>query len=398
MAGLGPTTFHRRVVETLTEQEPGLFRWYSSAEFETDRADLLKLEILRSSYRLSPQSHERPYRLAREAAERLGMEWPITLYQLHHAAGTNAGLCFLPGEVHIVLSGPLLASLDDRELVALFGHELAHHQLLTLEGGDLRTAADVIEASASHASAPPAFFQTAFRNRLWTEIFADRGSAIAAGALEPAVSCLVKIGTGLADVSVPDYLVQAREIVAKLGKARDRDSDTHPENAVRVIALELWHRKGDEAAAEIARLVEGPATLETLDIVQQRDVAKATRAVVDRVLAPAWMRTDATLAHARVFFPDYEWSPPAEVALDVWDLAEYFAYVLLDFAVTDPALEAVALAQVLSVAAEMGVRDETVALARKELRMTAAAVAQVEQRAPALFERAARQQIAEGPP
>jgi Zn-dependent protease with chaperone function len=396
MRELAPTAFHRRLREALVEQEPGLFRWYSSDEYERERADRLRLEILRSSYRLSAESHERPHRLAREASTRLGIaEVPIVLYQLHQSETANAGLCFLEGEAHIVISGPLLASLDDDELLALFGHELAHHRLLTMDGGAYRTAADVLEASAAHMGAPPPFIATALRNRRWTEIFADRGAVIASGAIEPAIACLVKIGTGLGEVSVKDYLAQAREIVDKLGKTRDRGSDTHPENAVRAIALDLWQTKGDDAEAEIARLVEGVVALETLDLVQQRDIATATRAVVDRVLAPTWMRTDATLAHARVFFPGYAWSEPSDVALDAWDLEDYFAYVLLDFAVIDPALEEVALAQVLAVASELVVREQVVALARKELKMTAGAVTQLEQRAPSLFERAAQQQTVE---
>jgi hypothetical protein len=136
--------------------------------------------------------------------------------------------------------------------------------------------------------------------------------------------------------------------------------------------------------------VEGVVTLETIDLVQQRELAEHSRALLDRVLAPAWMRTDATLAHARRFFPDYVWSEPAASEPPrAGPLAEYVAYVLLDFAVVDSSLGEVALARALTVAGELGVRDTFTALARKELRATAAALSHLEERAPALFERAA---------
>jgi len=390
MGTLTATAFHRGLRDALVAQEPGLFRWYSSDSYEAERRDRLGLELLRSSYRLSPETYERPYRLARDAAHNIGVDVPTVLYQLHQGEHANAGLWFARGEANVVVSGPLLESLDDAELTALFGHELAHHRLFTLEDGTFRVAAELIEASAAHAGAGGVFIETALRNRRWTEIFADRGAAIAAGGIAPAIACLVKVGTGLARVSATDYLDQAREVIARLAGKDANKGETHPENAVRAVALELWHARGESADDEIARLVEGVVTLETLDLVQQRELADHSRAVLDRVLAPAWMRTDATLAHARRFFPDYVWSEPAaREPPRAGPFTEYVAYVLLDFAVVDSSLGEVALARALTVAAELGARDAFTALARKELRATAAALSQLEERAPTLFERAA---------
>jgi Zn-dependent protease with chaperone function len=389
---LVPTPFHRALRDTLTTQESGLFRWYSSDTYEAERSDRMRLELLRSSYRLSPETYERPHRLAREAAAKLGVEVPLFLYQLHRGEQANAGLCFMPGEAHVVISGPLLASLDDTELVALFGHELAHHLLWTLEDGSFHTVAQLVEASAAHTGAGSAFVEAALRHRRWTEIFADRGSAIAAGAAEPAISCLVKVGTGLGQVSAKDYLEQAREVIARLDDKDDDRGDTHPETAVRAIALHLWQDKGAAAEDEIAHLVDGALRLEALDIVQQRSVADRTRALLDLILAPAWMRTEATLAHARRFFPNYEHASPV-TSPPSWpaSLADYVAYALLDFAVVDHDLGDVALARALAVASEVGTRDAFAAIARKELKLTAVALAQLEQRATSLFERADQQ-------
>jgi Zn-dependent protease with chaperone function len=386
-----PTSFHRRLRDTLAEQEPGLFRWYSSDAYEAARIDRLRLELLRSSYRLSAESHARPHRLARTAADKIGVDVPVLLYQLQQADHANAGLCFARGEAHVVLSGASLHSFDDPELTALLGHELAHHRLFTLEDGTFRVATDLVEAAVAHASASSAFVAAALRNRRWTEIFADRGAAIAADGIEPAIACLVKVGTGLAQVSVKDYLAQAREVVARLVDQDTGHGDTHPENAVRAIALELWRDRGADADAEIGEIVEGVVTLETLDIVQQREVAAGTREVLDRVLAPQWMRSEAALAHARRFFPDYAWSEPTAEREPRRGLDEYVAYLLLDFAVVDASLGEVALARALAVATELGVREVFVTLARKELRMPASVLAQLEQRGPSLFERVAKE-------
>jgi Zn-dependent protease with chaperone function len=386
---LVPTRFHRRLRDAIAAQEPGLFRWYSSDTYESERDDRLRLELLRSSYRLSPESHERPHRLARVAAAAIGVEVPIVLYQLHQSERANAGLCFAGAEAHVVLSGPLLAALDDSELTALFGHELAHHRLFTLDDGTYRVAAELIEATAAHAGAAPAFVETALRNRRWTEIFADRGAAIATGAIEPAIACLVKVGTGLAQVSAADYLAQAREVIAKLVAENGDRGETHPENAVRAVALELWNARGEAADDEIAAMIEGVAAIEALDLVEQREVSALTRRLLDHVLAPPWMRTDATLAHARRFFADYEWTAPAALAMPhATSLHEYFAYILLDFAVVDATMSEVALARALVVAGELGLREPFAGLARKELKSTAGALAQLEQRAHALFEAA----------
>jgi Zn-dependent protease with chaperone function len=389
---LAPTRFHRALRDTLVVQEPGLFRWYGSDSYETQRSDHMRLALLRSSYRLSPETYERPHRLARSAAAKLGVDVPVSLYQLHHGEPANAGLCFARAEAHVVISGPLLTALDDAELTALFGHELAHHRLWTIEDGAFHTVAQLIEATAANPGAANAFVEAALRHRRWTEIFADRGAVMATGSIEPAIACLLKTGTGLGHVSAKDYLAQAREVIAHLGDDGDNAGESHPENVVRVVALELWHTRGDDADGEIAQLVEGSLRLPSLDLVQQRTISDGTRALLDHLLAPRWMRTDATLTHARRFFPDYSHAPLTTLP-PPWpsSLADYAAYVLLDFAVVDDALGEVALAHVHAIAGELGIRDAFVALARKELKVTASALAQLESRAPTLLAAAGRQ-------
>lgn len=391
-----PTAYHQRLRATLAADEPGLFRWYSSDAYTHERAERMRLELLRSSYRLSVESHERPHRLARTAAERIGVTVPITLYQLS-GSERNAALFFAPEEAHVGLSGPLLSSLDDAELTALFGHELSHHLLWTLDDGEYRVASELLEATAARGDAPPSFVESALRARRWTEVFADRGAAIACGSIDPVVGLLVKISTGLSHVSAKDYLAQAREVVDKLGTER-RDTETHPEHAIRALALEQWSTDRAQADVNVAPWIEGSVTLETLDVVGQHALAERTSALLSRVLAPAWMRTDATLVHANRFFP--EWSPTdAQQKFDgarSTSVDEYFAYVLLDFAVVDPALGEVALAHVLKTATDLELRDAIGPLARKELKLTASALDKLEARAADLALAAEKARAEEG--
>ena len=89
--------------------------------------------------------------------------------------------------------------------------------------------------------------QTARRYQLYTEIFADRGALCVTGLLDPVIAGLVKIQTGLAQVSAPAYLKQAEEIFAGGNVATVEHS--HPEAFIRARALSLWHDEPENAAS-----------------------------------------------------------------------------------------------------------------------------------------------------
>ena len=73
----------------------------------------------------------------------------------------------------------------------------------------------------------------------------------------------------------------------------------------------LWAEKGDDAEADIARMIEGPLALDRLDLLGQKKVADQTRRLLDHLLSPRWFQSEATLAHARLFFDDFEPGDPA---------------------------------------------------------------------------------------
>jgi len=376
---LRPLRFHEQLRATLRELEPGLWRWFSSDKFGKSYSDDVRLELLRSTYRMPQEDHAKLYAIATEVARALAIEAPITLYQAQEDGALNAGLLFVPGAVHVVLRGPVTQTLSDGELHALFGHELAHYDLWTRDGGEHRVTGALVEHVAASPGAAPSHVQTALRMRKWTEIYADRGALVACDDLGTAVACLVKMSTGLSSVSAEAYVAQAREAIDGPTKS---DALTHPETFVRAFALESWAR-GEEEDEKLRQLVEGLRQIDALDLIQQREMSGTTQRLIARVLTPSFMRTETTLAHARRFFPDATFDAPDDDELlfeAEGSVAEYAAYVLLDFGMVDGDIEELSMPWIAHLAGELGVRETFHRIARKELRLSAASYAELERR------------------
>lgn len=177
---LEPLPYQRAMVEYLRRQEAAIWDSFASQRARQEEADAVRFDLLQSTYRLDRQIEPRLYRIAEQAAARLALQLPITIYQAHDPQGTNACLAYLPDEAHLVLHGDLAARLDEVELGALFGHELSHWQLRQGWDGQYLVADQVLAALANDSQAQPAHFATARRFRLHTEICCDRGACQAA--------------------------------------------------------------------------------------------------------------------------------------------------------------------------------------------------------------------------
>lgn len=390
---LEPLAYHRDVIRHLREREPELWAWFAGERLRAAPDDAVRLDLLRSTYRLERDAHPALHEAAGDVARRLGVAAQVSLYQAQSAAGLNASVAFVRGEVHLVLHGPVAEKLTPAELRAVLGHELAHFRLL--DGWPEYLVADqILRAMAADVAAEPAHLATARLFGLYTEAYCDRASFLACGELAPAVSALVKIETGLAEVSAESYLRQADEIFAR-GHPRT-EGVTHPETFVRARAMRLWAEAPERAAAELAGVIEGPLALGELDLLRQERVAGLTRRLVAEILRPGWLRTEPLLAHARLFFDDLA---PAEVpdgglaeALRGGDeaLLDYWAYVLLDFATADRDLEDAPLAAALLLADELGLGERFRKLAAKELSLKKKQLERLEAGAAELVARAGR--------
>ena len=393
LAALRAMPYHDEVVALLRRQEPEAWTWAGSAAARSDRAQEVRAFLLQHTYRLDADAHPQLHACCAAAAARLGVTAPVTIYQ-GTESHANAALLYLPGEAHIVFNGSLLERLAGAELEAVCGHELAHHLLFERDDGAWFTASRLLGMAQDDPRSDASLRETARLFALYTEAFADRGGAVACGALEPAVAALVKSQTGLADVSAASYLRQADEICAALDARSDAAS--HPEVFVRARALRLWceaHAAGDEGAAADAEswlraALEGPLAIDALDLLGQRRLTAITRRVIGQFLRPRALRSSALLAWARRFFPDAQAADIADPALRD-DLAagvhDYVAALLLDFAVADRSLDDVPLAQAIVLARELGLPDPFERLAMRALKLTKRQFAKARNEADALL-------------
>lgn len=403
---LEPLPYQCALRDYLKTEESDLWNWFSSNRVRAENADQVRLDLLKSTYRLERSTQPDLYAAAETLAGRFSVAAPITFYQAQSAGEMNAGLAFIPGEVHIILHGAVLKTLGPVELQAMLAHELAHFVLFVKWDSEFLITSEVAQALANDSAADECHVRTSRLLGLYTEIFADRGSLLATADIAATVSTLVKLHTGLTEVSAESYLRQAEEIV---GSSREASRQlTHPEPYIRARALKLW--EGDEAAAhnEIARMIEGPPALDALDLLGRKRVEETTRRLIARFMAPKWLQTDLLTAHARLFFEDYvagEEKEADEAAiesllkeLETADelLRDYFCYVLLDFAVVDRGLDDASLSAALVLARRLGVGPRFSEIAAKELGLAKKRFAKIELNAERRVAEVAKEAVEKG--
>jgi len=381
---LEPLPFHRAIVEYLRTQEAELWNWFSSTTFLDEYAATTRLALLKSCYRFDPADHGDVYALVHDVRERLGLSVPVTLYHSQSVSGMNAALCYVPKEAHLVLEGPIRTTLSLDEQRAIFAHELAHYLLWERQDGALLVADQMLNAMCSHVQAAPSQLETARLFRLYLEVHCDRMALAACPDPLVAISALIKVQTGLADAQAESYLRQSDEIFGQTDTKAE--AVTHPETFIRARALKLWADGGDAAEAEITRMIEGVPDLGRLSLLGQQRYGDVTRQILARFLAPVWLRSDAIVAHARLFFPDLDPAAAAEMAPETLagafekaneSLRKYACYVLLDLATVDPGLEQAPLAAALRVSQELGIDEAFLSLAGQELDLTKRALARL---------------------
>jgi hypothetical protein len=388
---LAPLPYHREVVDYLRTEEPDVWRWACSAQAREEHAAAVRGDLLRQTYRLDADAHPELHACCEAAARRLGLNLPVTLYQA--GEGTmNAGLFYMPGEAHVVFFGAILERLKGPQLEALIGHELAHHLFWTLEGGIYHAADRILSACAHDPRAEPAHVRTARLYGLFTEVLADRGSAIACGALDPAIASLVKVQTGLVEVSAASYLRQAREVLESGAKA---EGQTHPEVFQRARALEMWC--GADAGTEqwITDALRGAVSADSPDVLGQQALTSLTRAVLGEILRPRCLRSDLMLAHARRFFGDYAPADTPDETLagriaGLRGAQDYVAALLMDFATVDRELDDVPLAAAFENARRFGVEQSFETLSAKHLELPKRRVTKIKRDAASILEQAER--------
>lgn len=384
--------YHVELRDYLKSEERDLWNWFASAKAQADYTENLRLELLKSAYRLDAATHPELFQAAAHVKQALQLDIPVTLYQAQNTSQLNAMLYFMPGEGHVVLSGPILNLLNAEELKSVLGHELAHYHLWQWQDGELHIADRLIQAVACDPRAAGSHENTAHRFQLYTEIFADRGSLCVTQDVHPVVASLVKLHTGLNQVSAPAYLKQAEEIFSRENVTTEGLS--HPEAFIRARALSLWHEQRHDTHPQIARMIEGVAALDRLDLIGQKRMMQSTRLLLEQLLCPKWFQTSAVLGHAKLFFNDFKPGASADASalesLRTEDskTRDYFSYVLLDFVTADPELDDLPLAAALDLSRRLEMDALFEKLAAKELKLKVRDVRKLKEQAAEMLAKA----------
>src|SRR5437870_3607236 len=113
-----PLPYQRALVRYLQDEESELWHWFASTRRRAEQADAVRLDLLKSTYRLEPGTHPALYAAADEVLAKYGLRVPVTVYQAQTDGRMNAALAYLPGEAHIVLAGNVRGVLSDPEFRA----------------------------------------------------------------------------------------------------------------------------------------------------------------------------------------------------------------------------------------------------------------------------------------
>jgi hypothetical protein len=357
---LAPLPYHTAVVDYLRRHEPDVWRWASERLSDEEQREALRAALLRDTYRIDPQAHPEVHAQLASAMARLGIDAPATLYQ-SPGQEMNAALLYVPGEVHILVQGPLLERMTGPELLAVFGHELAHYLLWSREDGILLAAERILHDAVASGQASASQRETWRRYALHTEVFADRGGAIAAGDVAPAVAALVKVQTGIGTVDAAAYLRQAAEVEASEQGASG--AGTHPETFIRARALALWWEGAPECTAWLETRLQGPLMLEHLDLPGQARLQALTRGFLAHYLHGADFAGEAVLARVRMLFPDWQADEPQAGPEQFGPAAAhdcvraYLNALMLDLALLDPDTRDAALLRAGQLAQALGSFD-----------------------------------------
>jgi len=392
------TRWHRAMLAYLKEEESELWTWFTSHKVRNDNADAVRLDLLKTAYRIDRESATDLYGTADDVATKMNLTSPVTLYQAQQATGLNAGLAWLPDEAHIILQGPLQDTLSAEEMAAVFAHELAHHELFTANSGDYLAMEQVFSAMTTDQAAAAPHDRTWRTHQLYTELYCDRRAAMVTQNVDSCICALVKIATGLKDVSAAAYRQQADEVLA--GGIKASDGITHPEMFIRAKALALWEDNPDTVDELLEAFVEGPLELKQLDLLRQAKMTTLTERFLQAFLSTKWLQTDLLLSHARRFGESFRVQNLSDTdvtqlqrELEQCDteLRNYFCYVLLDLVTFDPQLEEAPLAAAFAFTEKTGLKAEFRSIAEKELKLGKRAFQKVETDATEIMQKAAQE-------
>lgn len=372
-----PPTYQLKVKDYF-KQQLKTWDYFSIVQNKQEQLRQFKTELLKNTYKFDPETETAIYDKVKLAKEKLNLDTlPVTIYQAQFTDELNASIVFLENEAHIVFSGPVTKLLDDDELLAIIAHELSHVRLYSIQDGELEVADRIITAIANNYHSEAAYFETARLFRLYTEIFCDRGAYTVLQQIDPVITSLIKVSTGLEKVNAESYLKQADEIFSS-DDSTITAGLSHPENFIRAKALQLWHEKKEAAEDEIIKMIEGTSDLDKLDIFRQKELAQLTRQILQLFLKPKWFQTAMVMSQAKQYFADFTVDEKALLSPALVDgiasahnsVKDYLGYLLLDFVLVDTVLEEIPAGWAFQFAEDLQLKEQFNAIIKKEMKLS----------------------------
>jgi hypothetical protein len=367
---VSPLPYHRAVADIVARENPASFAALSRSA--QGSADALDQALLRTTYRLEAAAHPQVHAAVARAATALELAVPVETYADQGNEATNAELVFVADRAIVIFSGRTLDLLDENELCAVVGHELAHHRLWTAEGGRFLTTARLLDAAEGDARTPSAYLETARRYRLATELYADRAALVATEGLASAVSGLLKVSTNLSRVDPEAYLRQAAEVDFTSASA----GTTHPEPVLRAWALQQWFESpGADADARVSAAIAPELDLARLDLPGQDRLHARTVELVTAAVSLTELRAPDVLELAGQYgvLPPPQPTPFGDLRLEPYgeplakDSRRYLAAVLTDLATADTDSDLDSLVAALALASRVDLDSEVLRLLSSEL-------------------------------
>ena len=370
-----PFPFHSDLRNHFKKQDK-TWSWFSEEKVKIEQQETYKTDLLKNSYRIDPETEPKVYEILGKAKDKLGIIIPITIYQSQTIEANNAGIVFFEKEAHIILSGKILKLLNDDELLVLFGHELSHILLFNMENGDFEITNRIINTIASDNNSELFYYETARLYQLYTELFCDLGALKVSESMEITINTLIKLNTGLDKVSAESYLKQANEILDRIDKGSD--GETHPENFIRAKSLQIFETDNENYYTKIEKIISGKTDLHQLNLFSKTLVFDVTKELISIILKPKWTQSEYCMTLFKQYFSNADKKNDAFVD-DVFklkienskkNLKDYYAYIMLDFALCDPDLKEGFVGHILDISEQLGLEDNLKTILKKELNLT----------------------------
>ena len=73
--------YHEAILAYLKAEEAEVWNWYASHRVREEQAEAVRFDLLKSTYRVDREAQPAIYTTAKDVAQKLGLDIPITVYQ-----------------------------------------------------------------------------------------------------------------------------------------------------------------------------------------------------------------------------------------------------------------------------------------------------------------------------